>query len=848
MTRTRISPGSDRGAALVSALMIVVLMAAVTATITVMVISDTQMRALDNRRAQAFYVAHAGLEQLTAKLGNLFLTDVSPTTAEVNAIATTPPALGATWLEADGSNGYRIDFPVDGAGSPLASTMTVSSGAFQGLVGLATPYRMTATARLADRSEASLTRTLQTVAIPVFQFGIFSETELSFFAGPDFGFGGRVHCNGNLFLCHYSGNQLTLTDRVTAVGEVIRTHMSNGYAVGSGLTGDVRVITQPGSFRNLLVTEGSLVGTLGSAQNEPTWYNRSTGDYNYNIMNGRTGARRLDLPITQAGATPIDLIKRPAVNENTTAPNVLSDRFYSLASLRILLSDTAAEITNLPGIVTATPPVSLGTVVAGAVVEPAGYTVPGVTPNFHAHLAQTPPTTTTGVKVPVNTPLLGGFLKIEKQNAAGVWSDVTIEILNLGITSPAYQNANTNPTMCADDFNPNAVLRLQRELDEAGGCYSTAELTTDALASSRFVPNVLFDPREGTIRDNDPNQMQFSGIIHYIEIDARNLSRWFTGAIGTTGTQSVNVNGFTVYFSDRRGNKNDLNVETGEFGYEDNVNPNSSSGAPNGSTVPLPEVGEDLNGNNILDRYGRIARLPSGLVGGWGAVSSPFSSSATPENQLNGNLTEGVVMARRNPLFFFRRALKLTNGALGNLVAPGLTIASENAVYIQGNWNANSSGFGNPHVATAVLADSVTMLSNAWNDLNSLTYPYDPDSGHRAAATTWYRVALIAGKGLSFPRPSGSDMYYGTDGGVHNFLRYIEDWTNDTLNYRGSLVSLYTSRQAVGIYKCCEVVYHPPERAYSFDTDFLTPALLPPRTPMFRDVNTTGFAQLIRTQ
>jgi hypothetical protein len=45
-----------------------------------------------------------------------------------------------------------------------------------------------------------LERELNTVAIPVFQFGIFSETDLSFFAGPNFNFGGRVHTNGNLFL------------------------------------------------------------------------------------------------------------------------------------------------------------------------------------------------------------------------------------------------------------------------------------------------------------------------------------------------------------------------------------------------------------------------------------------------------------------------------------------------------------------------------------------------------------------------------------------------------------------------------------------------------------------------
>ena len=50
--------------------------------------------------------------------------------------------------------------------------------------------------------------TLQTVAIPVFQFGLFSENDLSFFAGPNFNFGGRVHSNANIFLAEGDGATL----------------------------------------------------------------------------------------------------------------------------------------------------------------------------------------------------------------------------------------------------------------------------------------------------------------------------------------------------------------------------------------------------------------------------------------------------------------------------------------------------------------------------------------------------------------------------------------------------------------------------------------------------------------
>jgi hypothetical protein len=194
----------------------------------------------------------------------------------------------------------------------------------------------------------------------------------------------------------------------------------------------------------------------------------------------------------------------------------------------------------------------------------------------------------------------------------------------------------------------------------------------------------------------------------------------------------------------------------------------------------------------------------------------------------------------------FRKALKLVNGQQGNIIAPGMTVAAENPVYVQGNYNAQANNtLANPHVATAIIADAVTLLSNNWNDIISFTQPNNP--GNRDATQTGYRVAIVSGKPLSFQRPGwGPAQDFGTDGGAHNFLRYIENWGGVNLNYRGSIVSFFTSRQAVGTYKCCNYVYGAPNRAYVFDNEFLTPTLLPPGTPMFRDINTLTFRQLLR--
>jgi hypothetical protein len=102
---------------------------------------------------------------------------------------------------------------------------------------------------------------------------------------------------------------------------------------------------------------------------------------------------------------------------------------------------------------------------------------------------------------------------------------------------------------------------------------------------------------------------------------------------------------------------------------------------------------------------------------------------------------------------------------------------------------------------------------------------------------------------MNFPQPIwGASQDFGTDGGVHNFLRYLENWGGQTLWYKGSLVSLYYATYDTGVFKCCTTVYSPPTRNYSFDSDFTTPSGLPPGTPLFRDVDNLSYRQLFTTR
>lgn len=798
----------ESGIALIVVLLMLMLVGALMIGFTVVVIGDLRLRSVDKDRMESFYAAHGGLEKLTSDLGTLFLTSYAPTGAEVLAINANPPNLpGVAWVTTNEGPGYAVSFTAGAGGNPTSTSRSITTGPFAGFTGLVTTYVLSVTASTGNVGEVRLQRKTETVAIPLFQFGQFSETDIAFHPGTDFDFGGRIHTNGNLFLA--AGDALTISDKVTAVGEVVRTHLPNGQPVSGGWTGTVRPITAPGSYRNLATTEGSLVTTLGSARNEPLWTNLSLGTYHGNIRNGRTGARRLDLPVVAVGYQPIDLIRRPVAGETVDSP-VFDQRFFSLASLRILLSDTAADITNLPT-VSGTAPIPVGT------VEP--YVVDATHPPFAEAAAGG------NYRVPAGTPLLGGFIKIEMQTAVNVWTDVTLEILNLGIAGRQL-----SPGGCAEP-NPDAVIRIERVADMAA-CVTAAQ----ALVATNYWPKTLYDTREGIRRENEATtnlNVYPGGVMHYVELDVNNLRRWFLGQIGASGLNALATTGYTVYFSDRRDNRNAANLETAEYGFEDVVNPASASGAPNGAL----DAGEDVNGNGVLDTYGQTP-VGAGVV--W---TAPLDATVRPWLPVGG---VSAAIAQANPARFFRRSLKLVNGTLGNIISPGLTVAAENPVYVQGNYNANSAGFGNPHVACAVAADAVTLLSNNWSDQTSFTSPHS--AAGRPATNTWYRFAVLAGKGRIFPYPSGAPWAdFGSDGGTHNFLRFLESWAGRTAYYRGSLASMFYSRQAVGTYKYSGTnnTYAAPTRDYRFDVDFLTPALLAPRTPMFRDINTLGFTQIL---
>ena len=404
------------------------------------------------------------------------------------------------------------------------------------------------------------------------------------------------------------------------------------------------------------------------------------------------------------------------------------------------------------------------------------------------------------------------------------------------------------------------------------------------------------------------------GVMNIIELDVNNLRRWLNGSLAPspatnagTNTESVSQNGYVVYFGDRRGMQQDPNAPsisggtaaraTGGFGFEDVVNPAASTtlGTPN---LTL-DSGEDSNLNGVLDKWGAASvgtAFNVTTIGGTSALpystpgaglqrhlcqrshvddgreqrsypesDSPYMRKSGPQEpclRLSPCTASGERYARPTssltPELLRQRPwadsrwparIRFMFWATTMLIAP--------RILQRPSCTATTST--TCHVSSAVIADAVTLLSNpglgttaspGWSDFNDWTYPVSPP-GNRIGQSSWYRLAIAAGKNPTFQQPTGTAQEFGTDGGVHNFLRYIESWgwpagtpTCCSLNYKGSIVSLYYSEYSTSNYKGSGTVYVAPSRGYSFDIDFLTIALEPPGTPKFRDVDNVGFQQI----
>jgi len=423
-----------------------------------------------------------------------------------------------------------------------------------------------------------------------------------------------------------------------------------------------------------------------------------------------------------------------------------------------------------------------------------------------------------------------------------------------------------------------------------------------------IVPINLYNVREGRIHSSlDGNTVYERGMTSIVEINMRNMARWMDGVYDSnllSGTNAVSTNinhpdGFIVYVSDRRGDRVKSEVDTS------GTTLNTTNGMVDNEDIygPIAAVGYSPTldpGEDVIDygaKKGTLQRdtteLPDPLTSTIGTADVTLLSDRTTRANLVANWmdidpTDTSVPKTRSK--YFRRAVRLFNGedlqlsgAAGKLSQTmGITMASENLIYVWGNYNTTginaapvtgTSCLNDPlaacyytgdQVPASIVCDAFFPLSKTWFDSVSSLFPENEGSrpGDRSVpdvtAETSMRTGVIAGNNLSAlsaTSAAGPDQgnwsSVSTDnesrmnGGMHNFPRFLEGWNNRRFNFVGSLIPLYHSTQAMGQYNTRTAIYSPPVRDWAFDATFRQPDRLPPGTPQFQYIEPTAFRQVM---
>jgi len=187
----------------------------------------------------------------------------------------------------------------------------------------------------------------------------------------------------------------------------------------------------------------------------------------------------------------------------------------------------------------------------------------------------------------------------------------------------------------------------------------------------------------------------------------------------------------------------------------------------------------------------------------------------------------------------------------------GTTVATNAPMYLKGNYNADGHwseaaddefepDLGNrdlynptrvyPEAAAALAADAVTILSDDWVDENSA----EELKKRRVKHHTEVSAAIISGI-----VPSGKYGEKSYSGGVENFPRFLEDWKGKDFVYRGSIVCLYESELATGLWE--KASYWAPVRKWGFNSMFGA-GIYPPGMPLLRTFKRVDFKWLNRAE
>lgn len=174
-------------------------------------------------------------------------------------------------------------------------------------------------------------------------------------------------------------------------------------------------------------------------------------------------------------------------------------------------------------------------------------------------------------------------------------------------------------------------------------------------------------------------------------------------------------------------------------------------------------------------------------------------------------------------------SVRLINGtALPVNGGAGFTVATQNPLYVLGNYNCTNAAYlattnTSATVPAALMSDALTVLSSSWSDSASS----GSFTSRKATSTDTVNACILAGV-----VPSTGTTSTTFSGGIHNLPRLLEDWSSSTLWLNTSILYLYTSQRATNVFVNPGTYYNPPTRRFSYDINFQNPNKQPPGIPV----------------
>jgi hypothetical protein len=836
--------------------------------------------------------------------------------------------------EADG-NSSKVEYKAytfvadktnyDTSSVPAPIPTVIAAGTYAGLNAQEYKYTVNATAAKPSANTGSqveqsgdnktvLQMDFKSRTIPLFQFGAFYERDLELNPSPLMTFNGRLHSNQNVYLTAGNGNTLTLNGIITAVTSINAGNptLPNGYQA----SGTVQIQKDEANATSLVSLSATSTPNPNPTTTAVPVISKTSTQTEVDTVtatyNGKLRAKNVTTltPPPVSFLTKVDASKTNSVGE-----------YYGKADLRLeMFPDRAVPFTLqvIKGGTTAnTSCTTNGFSISNVSVERSGYNTANCSNLSEGQLrslmqpvlvrpkstieyttfctkpvgeVRTSPQVGTAVNITIKDSTATPDLAVKERildalalTLAAQTAPVTYSALSTPLSTTAQTQfggllANI-PGLAPGDLNT-LVSAAPRNI-AALNSTTTKDNTTTGSCFRPAPIQALFTPGDfstaAALTANTPtnfNDRRENRYIRMLQTNMESLTLWNRDGLFTTGVFDGDLT-----TADDNSTAPQLTALSANLAVDNTTkswtNKTNSSG-DNLLFTKADPVTTALVYNPTTKSY-EDSTLATNLFRTMGLAASDRTEGglvlyATINKTTYPYLTVSTTQAgdtRQSPYGF-----AFNDGA--NLPAP-LTIATDQPVYSQGDWNtldqqpasfladtiailSNSclattdtgtmSPWASTNVGTTVVTSRATTLGIVLGTATGTTTLPPSLSGQlncgsiagipTMATPTTVNAAFLSKTDASITAPE----YY--SGGLNNYMRILETWTNQEMKYKGSFVSLGAPLEVSGRYRACGTPLTnnygcPPNRNWAYDTSFNSYTGLPPLPPKVIELQQDSF-------